>query len=547
VSPIIALVVGSALLALAVGLAALRRRPDPMAVPLALLMAAAVSWAVPHAISMAATGEAATLFWERMRYPATVLSPIAYFGFSVAYAGYDRWLSRRRLALLSAVPFVTVVLVWTNPFHGLFWASVSVTPVGGVTIVESVPGPWYWINLAYLYTVTLASLFVLGYTVVRSGPIYRKQAGLMFVGGAVPLSTNAVVNFGVGPAPMVDLTTSAMAVTGVTFALALFHFDLLEIRPVARDRLLEELADGVVVIGPEGRIRDFNRVADRVLGGLTVDQPADEVLPTDIAPDGGEIAAEVDGRRRLFRTRSTPLVDGRGEETGRIVYLNDTTEIVEREQRISVLNRVLRHNIRNELNVADGQLQTVVSDVEGADADRIREAREHIRHVTELAAKARDVERTLQGRDSAETASAAAVVERVVAEARSSFPAATLRSETGDADRVEVVDVELFETAIAELVENGVVHSGSETSTVIVVVGGGADRVEVRVTDDGPGVPEAERRALNARTESTLEHGSGLGLWLVQWTASLSAGDLSFEDDGRTVVLSLPAADGTGT
>jgi signal transduction histidine kinase len=39
------------------------------------------------------------------------------------------------------------------------------------------------------------------------------------------------------------------------------------------------------------------------------------------------------------------------------VYLNDVTDVIEREQRISVLNRVLRHNIRNELNVVSAHLE----------------------------------------------------------------------------------------------------------------------------------------------------------------------------------------------
>jgi len=550
--PGVAVVVfGGALVAAAVGLAALRRRSDPMARALTVLMFAVVAWAVPHGISLTVAEESAVVLWQRLRYPGTVVAPVAYLVVALRYAGYERWLSRRTYALLAVVPALTVVAVWTNPFHGLFWRSVSVATVGGASVLAPAFGPWYWVNLGYLYLVTLAGLAVLGAVVIRSGPVYRTQAVLMLAGGLVPLATNVAINF-VAPDPTIDLTTTALSVTGVTFALALFHLDLLNIRPVARDRVLEELDDGVVVVGPDERIRDFNPTAAAVLDDLRVNQPAGTVLPSSVAPDGGELVVETDAGERVFRTRSTPLVDARGEQAGRIVYLNDVTEIVEREQRLSVLNRILRHNLRNELNVASSHL-TFLRDrgsVPAEDREHVAEARQSIQRVVEFAEKARDVERTLRTSDAAVVVAVPAIVERVVTDAREQFPDAEIERGTlpggENAARARVVDEELFERALAELVENAVVHHDREHPSVTVETETTDDRVRVRVVDDGPGIPDYETEALLARTETSLDHGSGLGLWLTRWIVSRSSGELSFEANdprGSVVTVSLPAAD----
>jgi sensor histidine kinase regulating citrate/malate metabolism len=72
------------------------------------------------------------------------------------------------------------------------------------------------------------------------------------------------------------------------------------------------------------------------------------------------------------------------------------------------------------------------------------------------------------------------------------------------------------------------------------------DRIEIRVADEGPGMDGIERRALEAGTESPLEHSQVLGLWLVNWAVHSSGGDLRIDDNeprGTVVTISVPRAD----
>lgn len=545
--PIVLVIVGSAIVALAVGIAALRKRPDPMALPLALGMFAIVAWAGPHALSMGSTDPEWVFFWERVRYPGTVFAPVLYLIIALRYTERERYLSIPVYGILALVPTITIVAVWTNQYHGLFWREVSVTTVSGVSVVTPEVGPWYSVNLGFLYILTTISLVLFASEFLQSTRIYRKQAAMMFLGGLIPLVTNAIVNTPLGFDLTIDLTTVALTASGVTFALALFYLDLIELRPVARNRLFEELEDGVVVIGPNGKIRDFNSTAAHVLGDIEVEQPATHLFPEDINPDGGELVVDIDGNQQTFRCRARYLTDRDDRQVGRIFYLNNVTELVEREQRISVLNRVLRHNIRNELNVVSGRLELLqqdqFSEVAGENIDL---ALEKTKRVIEIAEKARQIERTVRTSDTMVPVRVGPVLESTIANVRSRYPdvSITYESATDGSDiTISVVDENLLEMSIVELIENAIVHNERPDPTVTVRVDVEKNQLDIVVIDNGPEIPDAEIDILGSRTESGLQHASGIGLWLVQWTASLSAGDLSFSNAGtrgNIVTLSFP-------
>jgi signal transduction histidine kinase len=109
---------------------------------------------------------------------------------------------------------------------------------------------------------------------------------------------------------------------------------------------------------------------------------------------------------------------------------------------------------------------------------------------------------------------------------------------------VQVTADASIEVAVDELVENAIEHGGAEVSAVRVTLARNGDGAVIRVVDDGPGIPDAELQPILDRTETPLEHGSGVGLWLVNWVVERFGGSLSFDrDDGETIVeIHLPVA-----
>lgn len=553
VSPFVAATLLGGGLSLALGVAVLRAESNAISRPLVVLLFGIAAWALPYGVSLTCGTLDCVLFWQRLRYPGTVAAPVAFLVVALRYAGYERWCTRRVYGLLAIVPAASVLVVWTNPLHGLFWQSTGIARVAGVTVLTETFGLFRPVFLVYLYAVVAAALLVLAVTVVRSGPIYRKQALLLFVGGLVPLLTNAANWFASGSNTRVNLTAAAMTVTGVSFALALFRFDLLTVRPVAREQLVDDLDDGVIVVGPRDRIRDINPAAAAVFPDAEPGDAVESVFDAGMAPDGGELTAETDAGERVFRVRSKPLEGGRENGSGRIVHLRDITAVAKREQRISVLNRVLRHNIRNEMNIIGGLLDTATMQLEEADGDDgeavesyLRRSQEHATDVAAMADKARSLERSLRQREDTVTVPLRPAVRLGIDEVREAHPDADLVLEWPDdapaEPKVRVVDDELFRVALSELAENAVVHNDTTAPTVTVTVDVDPDTATatVRVADRGPGIPERQTEVLTARRESQLDHGEGLGLWITEWFATLSRGDLAFaENEPRGTVVSL--------
>jgi signal transduction histidine kinase len=239
---------------------------------------------------------------------------------------------------------------------------------------------------------------------------------------------------------------------------------------------------------------------------------------------------------------ATPLDDGRGSLVGYTLVWQDVTAAIRREQRLAVLNRVLRHNLRNDLNVVRGYAEAAADTIH--DESVVAMLDSVVGKADDLAAlgaTARDVETLLAGDPRPEPVALDALLSAVVADARDATPAATVALEcpavTVNADR------KTLRTVCAELVDNAVAHAGPEPS-VAVSVTTGPEGVAVSVADDGPGLPKNELAVVESGEETPLEHGSGLGLWLVRWGSRRLGAELSFDvsGDGTTATLTLPAA-----
>jgi signal transduction histidine kinase len=211
---------------------------------------------------------------------------------------------------------------------------------------------------------------------------------------------------------------------------------------------------------------------------------------------------------------------------------------------LQVLNRVLRHNLRNEGNFVDGTVERLVNDP----AQRERYGtmiRERVRKLVDVGEKARTVETLVSAeRRQDSPTNLQTVLRRAVDRAggdRSSGVSVDGPSPIG----VYANDF-VLEAVVTELVENALDHSTVDEPRVSV----SAERdpsgeLEIAVEDDGPGVPDYETAVLDRGQESALEHGSGIGLWLVKWGGERIGADLRFEtpDSGGTrAVLRLPAA-----
>ncbi len=253
----------TAVLAAVVALVARPHRAKPGAASLIWFMAAIAEWSLGSAFEYAAVGIPAKVFWSKIEYLGTVTSPVFILLFALEYSHLERWLVPRRIALLFAVPLVTLVLAATNEWHGLIWSGFDPSRAGDNLLVYR-HGPAYWIGLfGYTYLLLFLTTGLLVRAALRFPFPYRRQAGVILAGGLVPWAGNLVYNLGLSPVPGLDLTPFLLLASGLAFAWGIFGVSLFDLVPIARDALVEVMADGVLVLDTRDRVLDLNPAGRR--------------------------------------------------------------------------------------------------------------------------------------------------------------------------------------------------------------------------------------------------------------------------------------------
>jgi len=213
---------------------------------------------------------------------------------------------------------------------------------------------------------------------------------------------------------------------------------------------------------------------------------------------------------------------------------------------LGLLHRVVRHNLRNDLNLIQGHANLAKDDLAvdhpaAPHCETIVDTTGKMVTYTEQARRIRKVSELSPERS---TIDLSAVLNRI----------ATFHPEVSDAVDVEVSVEEdlcvaanpMLEAAIEELVTNAVSHTDADTPRIrLAAAPTGNGTAVVRVADNGPGIPADERAALDRDSADAIRHSTGLGLWFADWTATHSDGRLWIEDreDGGSVVcLAVPTA-----
>ncbi len=333
--------------------------------------------------------------------------------------------------------------------------------------------------------------------------------------------------------------------------------------------LFENLPDPVVEVRFEGEtpVIEYSNPAFTDVFGYAEETARGEnlntlVVPDEHASDAGilyestqtdeqvrvDVQRETADGRRDFLVRSIPF--SLGDEQFAFAVYTDITDQKERERYLQVLNRVLRHNLRNDMNVVMGLASYLAEQIDDADlVEHAERLRTNAEDVATLSEKAKALERVL-GRRKRDTHAIDLVprLEEAAAGKRAAHP---------DAD----IDLDLPEElwangsddltrAFEELIENAIEHTETAVPTVRIDARSAADDgdwVEIRFHDNGPGIPDSEWEVVTGEEDiSQLSHASGLGLWLTRWIAESSGGEMRRERTpgaGTAVTLRLPGAE----
>lgn len=249
--------------------------------------------------------------------------------------------------------------------------------------------------------------------------------------------------------------------------------------------------------------------------------------------------------------RGVPIYDGSVPESERSeddivgiqLLIRDATERRQREGLISVINRVLRHNVRNEMTVIRGWAEMLAEDMDTEQATKATAIRAAATRLLDLTESAQQIEENREISPELEPTDVIPLVDRIVTECETRYPDVSITVDAPDEAIAETLP--RVEVALFELVDNAAKHGGNP-ATIEVDVQVSDLQITCRIRDDGPGLPNTERGVLETGEETPLVHGQGLGLWLSYWIITTLDGDIEVTefDRGTTIEVHLPTPSG---
>jgi diguanylate cyclase (GGDEF)-like protein/PAS domain S-box-containing protein len=325
----IALLVAATISAIVAWFAWQRRSADGSK-GLLIIMVAALVWSLTYALRWLSADTNSQLFWLDATYFGVVVAPAAFLHLALEFTNRKYLLTRRNLIILAIVPVLTLLFIWTDPYHGLFY--------NGMRSSEAIlnGGIWFWVNAIYSYLLILLASIILFMAALRAQQIYRQQTIIIVIGMLLPAFSNLISLAGFSPFPGLDLTPFVFTVSGIFFMVGLFRFHLLEIVPIAHSQLVESLLDGVVVLDNENRIIDINPAAERmfnltsnVIGSsfhhIAADMPEMFQLDKENTVEKFEFQMLTNPPRE-FEVRILPIKDYRENISGKLLTLHEITE-----------------------------------------------------------------------------------------------------------------------------------------------------------------------------------------------------------------------------
>jgi PAS domain S-box-containing protein len=497
--------------------------------------------------------------------------------FTAHFTGRSEWLTRRRMMLLAAYPLFFLLLAVTNSTHELLVTGASLEQQAGWTVLTYQWGPAFWLLPVIAYAMAAVYLWWLLEQVRHSRNVYRKLSFVILLANAAIVGATVPSTFQVSPLPHFLLVPYVylliggllVLVTGSTKFARLVPVDRImglvssqfgDVVTLARDFVVEEVDNGILILDGDDRIVDVNSTAKQMLG---VERPVGnkltEVTQAERIEELGSLGPVLAGDqpvseleeaiwlqtatgRRCYDVRVSALAAD-DDVAGHVVLLHDITEQKQREQRLrdreeelqaqkQTLQRqndqlehqnerldqfasIVSHDLRNPLTVAagymealEGQLQALPEDSD-VDETLVAEVQHSHQRMESIIEDALTLARQGKAITETELVSLGPLAEEAWAnvDTKAASLESTLDVEIeADRDRLLNVFENLFRNAIQHGREDVTVRCGSVSED---------GETGFYVADDGPGIPESDLGDVLDHGYTTHSEGTGLGLSIV--------------------------------
>ncbi|HKG52765.1 MAG TPA: diguanylate cyclase [Anaerolineales bacterium] len=325
------------------------RRSAPGSLMLRLLLLSMTIWSGFYSARWMDISVGAKIFWLNIMFIGVASLPTLFLLFVLAFTHNDVWLTQRNLLLLSIYPVVAILLQWTNPYHHLLYLSLKTVQINDFMALEFTRGPLYFVNVIYSYAMIGMGLLLLSQAALHLGTLYQNQYRLIIMGSILPWATSIYSENYFDVLHGLDFAPLTFGLSGVIFVVAVMRTNFMDLIPIARSHLIENLRDGILVLDAQNRIVDMNPAMENFIekkvsfymgkNAFDVFQPWME--KTDLLLDRMETRTELKIPKdpsRYLDLHVTPLYDQSRLLNGRLIVFRDVTERKHVEKRLRYVN-----------------------------------------------------------------------------------------------------------------------------------------------------------------------------------------------------------------
>jgi len=287
------------------------------------------------------------IFWNQIQYLGLPFIAVLWLVVALLYTRTIYTLKNRTALLLFVVPVITFFIRLTNPWHHLFYTGFEATQIFGINALYMERGFWYYVNISYTTLCLLLTIVIYfsGYLKNRDDDI-RNHFVITFFVSLFTLIGIMLLLFAFED-QSIDYTALIMPVSLLTISYGVIKHDFLEIRTLARETIFENNFAGMVILGPGGRIIDYNKAAQDFFGELNISldyYPVERILDREPvlleifkSKDDSDYSLVINGEKRFFEIDTVPLGDNQDGNMKMLKSIRDVTEERKIREELKVL------------------------------------------------------------------------------------------------------------------------------------------------------------------------------------------------------------------
>lgn len=322
---------------------------------LMLVEISAAIWAMSSGIEYISGSLEMKKTWAELSYLGIAFLPVSYYLFTKAFRQKHKNITPRNILLLSLVPVITILLVFTNDHHHLIWKSINLSSSNFSNLVM-VHGAWYWFFWIHCISIVLAGLYNLIKSFFEFSSYYKPQVIILLIATLIPLIGNIMYITGLNPIPGFDWTPVLFIFTGIGVSYGIVYFRMFNLVPFARNTLIDSMNDGIIIVDAEGFIEDYNPAIKKI---FKIKEPLkhkqfsfvfskfDEIVAA--VEKGKNTLVEIDilktGRPKAYQVKAKPIYNRNKKFRGYLIQLNNVTSLKHTENILKQVNKKLEAEV----------------------------------------------------------------------------------------------------------------------------------------------------------------------------------------------------------